>query len=135
MAVYVVCKNADNTAANAQFSLTVMQEYSGTSEGVAVARVEGLSGTAEYAFNNGGGAVTVAAAGTGQWRVTFAGLASRGGSRGGNVQVVPRFTGQVACESGGWTVSGTNLIATVKCFDQEGALTDWMSSFLIWVLK
>jgi len=74
-----------------------------------------------YSFNSAGGANSITRSGTGSYRVRFGGLAT---SRG-HVQVTaygPTSAGR--CQLAGWSLSGSDQLVDVRCFDAAGVATD-----------
>jgi hypothetical protein len=85
----------------------------------------GYTPDASVSYNSMGGANTIARNGTGNYTVTFSGMAQPGG----NPQVTTGTqagSGAVAsrCKSSGWTVTGGNTAVNVLCFDAHGAPLD-----------
>lgn len=86
---------------------------------------------APYAYNSRGGAVNITRSGTGQYSVDFVGLGGRTVA-GGNVQVTA-YEGlpNIICNSNGWSSSGADFIAAVRCFKGGGAAADTDFNILV----
>lgn len=82
----------------------------------------GIGGTP---FNSASGAVTAVHIATGNYQVTFAGLAAASftDATGGNVQITAETTTNTRCRILGWGGS-SNLVVTVQCMQPSGAAAD-----------
>ena len=76
-----------------------------------------------FTFNSSGGAVTMRRLAVGQWTATFAGLGRPAG--GTEIVLVSPFTGpDHLCTIVSWVTAGSDLTATVQCFNAAGAPVD-----------
>lgn len=73
-----------------------------------------------FQFNSTGATNTVTRSGTGNYQIRFPGL----GGAGGIVHVSAYGSGAAYCKSAGWSASGGDLLATVRCFDATGTAVD-----------
>jgi hypothetical protein len=84
-----------------------------------------------YAYVNGsGGTITVTNGSTGNYTVTFPGIAGGSGAgAGGNVQVVAYGSGSERCKVSSWGASGANELVNVHCNTAAGAAVN--TSFVV----
>ncbi|MCR9244040.1 MAG: hypothetical protein NXI31_03340 [bacterium] len=79
--------------------------------------------TTDYSWNGNRPDPTITRSGTGQYQVTFPGLAAQG-SDFGSVQVTPFGLSPLRAKVHTWGHSNGDVIVNVRCYDISGALTD-----------
>lgn len=79
--------------------------------------------SASYAFNSTGGLISIQRTSAGAYLVTFVGLGG-GGSAGGHVQVTAYGGDERSCKVANWSSSGSDLVASIRCFDGSGNAID-----------
>lgn len=86
--------------------------------------------SATYAYNEGGGPITITRSATGMYSVRFAGLGGNG-SAGGNVQVTGYGSDMNDCKVRFWSSSGTDMVASVMCLTPAGSRVDARYTILV----
>ena len=75
------------------------------------------------AYVHGGGTATATRSSAGRYTMSFSGIGSHGGDRGGTAQVTP-YGGSGICTLQGWSSGGTSVDISVFCYDGSGAPVD-----------
>lgn len=76
-----------------------------------------------FTLNSSGGAVTMRRLAIGQWTAMFAGLGRPAGSK--EIVLAAPFTGlDHLCTIVSWATTGSDLTATVRCFNFAGSTVD-----------
>jgi hypothetical protein len=134
----IYCKTPTGTLTDAQFNLSVMQEYSGSAYGFGTAYVYGAMPDTRgaYSTSNADAPISVESMGTGIYRLAIGGISDQPshGNRTSTVQVATYGSGNTFCQigSGGWSNLG-DLRTDITCYDGAGNPVE--SQFDIWGLQ
>lgn len=134
----IYCKTPSGTLTDAQFNLSMVQEYTSSAFGMATAWVSGPSTDTRgpYSFSNGGKAISVDTTGVGTYSLTVGGVIDQTsrGNRTSTVQVTAYGAANVTCQldTGGW-INFSDLLTNVYCYDGAGSLVN--ANFNIWVIE
>ena len=83
-----------------------------------------------YAYNSGGGPITINRPSTGVYTVAFENLVA-GTKGGGNVQISDYGGGTTRCRVSGWGQKGTSLFVGARCFALDGTPADAQFTMLV----
>jgi hypothetical protein len=134
----IYCKTPSGVLTDAQFNLSMAQEYSSTAYGMATAWVNGNTPDARgpYSFSNGGMPITVDNTAVGSYSLNFGALVDQTnrGTRTSIVQVAAYGSGNATCQldTGGWS-NFSDLMTSVYCYDEAGNPVN--SDFNVWVIQ
>jgi hypothetical protein len=119
--VAVNCKNEYSQAADAEFMVSYVRRFDnpGIGEG-AYLYYSGSSVPATYSWNSMGGTNSVTRNGTGSYTATLPSIGADGVANG-TVIVTGYGTDATHCKVANWSLSGSNVLVNVLCFDHANA--------------
>ena len=125
LVVEVRCYDADGNPADGRYTVMRLGMESVSPElGFALASNSGEASYTpndRYRYNGSSGAVSATRNGVGDYRMTFAGLAS---TEGGHVQVTSSSSTNKYCNVEEWFASGDDIAVDVGCYDAAGVRAD-----------
>ena len=86
-----------------------------------------------YSYNSAGGGIVLGNPSPGNYSLTFEGLGKTELARNGNAQVSAYGGNGSYCSLTNYGVSGSDYIASFRCFEPGGKLVN--TAFSIWVMK